>query len=86
MWIYKKTEKGASLINTDHVSRVYINDSSVYADIVGGDIEKVVGLSSEKTAERFMVWLTRKIHNYNAHVEGQVIFACRRGEFDGEGD
>ncbi len=31
MWIYKKTEKGASLINTDHVTAFIIKDGEVIA-------------------------------------------------------
>ncbi len=82
MWIYQKTEKGASLINMDHVSRVYVNKSAVYAMIGDCDIERVIGLASEEEAEHFMKWLATIIH-YDSR---RVVSISEWADSDGKGD
>ena len=64
MWIFTKTEKGASLINLDHVARFYVNKSAVYAIIGDCDIERVIGLESEEAAADFLHWLAEHVGPY----------------------
>ena len=77
MWIYQKTEKGSSLINTDHVSRFYINKSAVYANIDNGDIERIAGFPNEEEAERFFAWLVDKINTHGNVRDWQVIYTAK---------
>ena len=64
MWIYTKSEKGAVLLNTDHIARFYVNKGGVYANIGDCDIERVIGLESEEAALGFMSWLANHIGPY----------------------
>ena len=82
MWIYKKTEKGASLINTDHVKSFIIKDGEVIAvydsfrPMPDGRQLKtsVAKVGSEQEARDFIQWLAEHLGTYR----GQTITS--RGE------
>ena len=76
MWIYKKTEKNAFLINTEHIKSFAVKENEVIAFYDsfrpmpdGRQLRtSIVTLGSEQEALDFMQWLAEHLGTYRGQT------------------